>query len=49
MKKLIALALILGCTGCSTFKLGAMMYCPYGQNCKSEVTVPTPEVNQAVK
>jgi len=39
MKAAIILAAAL-LAGCSTFKLGAMMYCPYGQNCEMAVSAP---------
>lgn len=32
MKYVFALVL-LALTGCSSFKLGGMTYCPYGENC----------------
>lgn len=33
MKRLIACALLIALGGCSSFKLGTVLYCPYGQNC----------------
>lgn len=27
-------------SGCSSFKLGGMAYCPYGQHCQFKMEVP---------
>lgn len=41
MKKFIATILIaLTLVGCSSFKLGGMVYCPNNTDCQFEQTVP---------
>lgn len=47
MKRILTLLLLASLTGCSSFKLGGMVYCPFGADCsfmmKSSVPVPAPE------
>lgn len=39
--KTFILALVVLLSGCSSFKLGGMAYCPHGQDCQFKVNVPS--------
>lgn len=38
MRKLFVLFSLVMLTGCSSFRLGAVLYCPHGQACELAVT-----------
>lgn len=37
MRKLFVLSLLATLTGCSSFRLGTVLYCPHGQACELAV------------
>lgn len=40
MKLLCVAVVAVVLSGCSSFKLGGVVYCPYGQNCQFKMEVP---------
>lgn len=40
MRRIILLILVSSLAGCANTKLGAMLYCPFGQVCELRVTPP---------
>lgn len=42
-----ALLALIGLSGCSSFNLGAVMYCPHGQACEMQVDPPASADNHS--
>jgi hypothetical protein len=40
MKRLLIISAAILLAGCSTFKLGGMLYCPHGQVCEASIAPP---------
>lgn len=42
MKTLFLVILVVSLSGCSSFKMGGVAYCPFGQNCTFTMDTPQP-------
>lgn len=46
MKRIIALVLLVVLAGCSSFKLGTVLYVPYGQQAELKISPPAVAASQ---